>query len=337
MTIIIVVSSEQVYSKEFIMSTVFVMKKCIVLLASFYLTVLFCMTVYAEPLKILTVNVRLSTAKDGKDAWAVRRDALADVIRKVPYDFIGGQEVVINPKDEVNQFQFLSAKLPEYRAIYRSREKSEESGEGTPVFYRKDRWETDEKDNGVYWLSDTPNVPGSITWKGQSNCPRVVTGGLFYEKGGDGKRTGKSVYVYSTHFDHVGEIARQKAADFILQRINTRKDKSVPVILMGDFNAGEDSPTIRFLKGETVELDGQTKTPPMALIDSFRAVHPDEKDVATFQGFKEHNPKNTKIDYIFSTKELKATSAEIIRCKTPEGRFPTDHYPVSTVLEFAAP
>jgi len=312
------------------------MKNCIVLFA-FCSAVFFCLSVSAEPLKILTVNVRLSTANDGKDAWAIRRDALADLIRKVPYDFIGGQEVIINPKDEVNQYKFLSEKLPEYGVIYRSREKSEEAGEGTPVFYRKDRWEMDEKDNGIYWLSDTPDVPGSITWKGQSKCPRVVTGGLFYEKSRDGNRTGKSVYIYSTHFDHIGEIARQKAADFILQRINARKDKTVPVILMGDFNAAENSPTIRFLKGETVELDGQTKTPPMALVDSFRAVHPDEKDAATFQGFKEHNPKGAKIDYIFITPELKATAAEIIRDKTPEGRFPSDHYPVSAVLELVNP
>lgn len=310
------------------------MKHRIIFFTSFCFAVLFCLTAFAEPLKVLSVNVRLSTVNDGDNAWAIRRDALADLIRKIPYDFIGGQEVIIHPNDEVNQLKFLSEKLPEYGVIFRSREKIEERGEGTPLFYRKDRWEMDEKDNGTYWLSDTPDVPGSITWKGQSTCPRVVSGGLFYEKDKDGKRTGKSVYVFSTHFDHVGEIARQKAADFILQRINARKDKSVPVILIGDFNAGENSPTIRFLKGETVELDGQVKTPPMALIDSFRTVHPDAEDVSTFQSFKEHNPKGAKIDYIFFTPELKATAAEIIRDKTPAGRFPTDHYPINAVLEW---
>lgn len=288
----------------------------------------------AEPIEVLSINVRLSTAKDGEDAWPKRRDAMMDVVRSRPYDFIGGQEVVVHPEDEFNQFQFMSEKLPEYGSVFRSREKDEKKGEGTPVFYRKDRWEPDADDQGVYWLSDTPDVPGSITWKGQSPCPRVVTGALFHELGKDGKRTGKSVYFHSTHFDHVGEIARQKAADLILRRIAERKDETIPVILVGDFNTGENSPTIRFLKGETVELDGEEKTPPMGLLDTLRVVQPDATDVGTFQAFREHNPKAGKIDYIFVTPELKTTDAEIIRTKTPSGRFPTDHYPIRATIAF---
>ncbi|MDR0870668.1 MAG: endonuclease/exonuclease/phosphatase family protein [Planctomycetaceae bacterium] len=286
----------------------------------------------AEPIEVLSINVRLSVAKDGEDAWAKRRDAMIDVVKARNYDFIGGQEVITNPNDDVNQYKFMSEKLPNYGVLYRSREKTEGSGEGTPVFYRKDRWELDEKDRGIYWLSDTPDVPGSITWKGQSTCPRVVTGGLFHEKDKDGGKTGFCVYFYSTHFDHVGEIARQKAANMILNKIAERKNPANPAILVGDFNAGEKSPTIRFLKGETVELDGEEKKPPFALLDSYRVVHPNAEDVATFQGFKEHNPKNDKIDYIFITSNLKAVDAEIIHTKTPAGRFPSDHYPIRAVL-----
>lgn len=288
----------------------------------------------SEPIEVLTINVRLSTANDGDDAWPKRRDFMMDVVRDRNYDFIGGQEVVINPNDEVNQYKFMSEKLPEYGSLFLSREKTADKGEGTPVFYRKDRWEPDADDQGTYWLSDTPDVPGSITWAGQSQCPRVVTGALFHEKGKDGKRTGKSLYFYSTHFDHIGEIARQKAANMILDRIKSRKNPDIPAILVGDFNAGEKSPTIRFLKGETVVLDGEEKTPPMALLDSFRIVHPDMEDVATFQGFKPHNPKNGKIDYIFVTPNLKATEAEIIRTTNDAGRFPTDHYPVRAIMAF---
>lgn len=295
----------------------------------------------SEPIRVLSINVRLSTGKDGEDVWANRRDFMMEVVKEVPYDFIGGQEVVIAPEDEINQYKFMQGYLPEYDSVFRSREKNETWGEGTPVFYRKDRWEPDGDEMGVYWLSDTPNVPGSVTWKGQSQCPRIVTGGLFHEKEGDGRKTGKSVYFYSTHFDHVGEIARQKAANLILEKISQRKDKTIPVILVGDFNAGENSPTIRFLKGETVELDGEQKVPPMALLDSYRLVHPAETKVATFHGFKgdayKYNNVNqvgAKIDYVFATSDLKASSAEIIRTKNEQGRYPSDHYPVSAVLEF---
>lgn len=295
----------------------------------------------SEPIQVLSINVRLSTGKDGEDVWANRQDFMMDVVKSIPYDFIGGQEVVIAPEDKINQYKFMQDRLPGYGSVFRSREKSEAWGEGTPVFYRKDRWEPDADEMGVYWLSDTPNVPGSVTWKGQSQCPRVVTGGLFHEKEKDGKRTGKSVYFYSTHFDHVGEIARQKAANLILEKIAQRKDKTIPVILVGDFNAGENSPTIRFLKGETVELDGETKTPPIAMTDSFRQVHPTESKVATFHGFKgeayQYNNVNevgAKIDYIFVTPDLKSISAEIIRTKNERNRYPSDHYPIRSVVGF---
>lgn len=302
-------------------------------MTAFFLLLSFSFAAATEPLEVLSINVRLSTANDGENAWAKRRDAMMEVVKARNYDFIGGQEVIVNPNDEVNQYKFMSEKLPEYGVLYRSREKTEERGEGTPVFYRKDRWTMDGEDHGIYWLSDTPDVPGSITWKGQSTCPRVVTGGLFHEINKNGERTGFSVYFYSTHFDHVGEIARQKAANMILHKIAERKNPAIPVILVGDFNAGEKSPTIRFLKGETVTLDGEEKKPPMALLDSFRVVHPDALDVASFQGFREHNPKNGKIDYVFTTSNLKAVDAEIVHTKTPTGRFPSDHYPVRAVLK----
>lgn len=306
------------------------MKKLLSFAVLFFLP--FSFAAATEPIEVLSINVRLSTANDGDNAWAKRRDAMMDVVKTRNYDFIGGQEVVIHPNEELNQNAFMSKHLPNYGVLCRSREKSETLGESTPVFYRKDRWELDDKDNGIYWLSDTPDVPGSVTWKGQSSCPRIVTGGLFHEKNKDGKRTGFSVYFYSTHFDHVGEIARQKAADMILHKIAERKNAAIPAILVGDFNANETSPTIRFLKGETVVLDGEEKKPPFALLDSFRVVHPDEADVATYQAFKPHNPKNGKIDYIFTTSNLKAADAEIIRTKTPTGHFPSDHYPIRAVL-----
>ena len=295
----------------------------------------------AEPVEILSINVRLSTADDGKDAWPLRKERMMSVVKDRNYDFIGGQEVCTNPNDEYNQVKYMAEHLPEYGYLYLCREKNPEKGEGTPVFYRKDRWEPDADDQGTYWLSDTPDVPGSVTWEGQSTCPRVVTGALFHELDADGKRTGKAMYVYSTHFDHVGEIPRQKAAAMIFDRFEHRENKDVPMVLMGDFNCGEKSAAIRFIKGETVELGGEKKTPTMKMLDSFRVVHPDEKSVATFNGFRGPrfdgngvNEVGEKIDYIFVTPNLKAVDAEIIRTND-DGRYPSDHYPIRAVVEFA--
>jgi endonuclease/exonuclease/phosphatase family metal-dependent hydrolase len=302
---------------------------------SFVLFFLFLPFVSAtEPLNVLTINVRCGAANDGEDHWTKRRDAMVQEIKKINYDFIGGQEVLQHPNKEFNQYEFLCKNLPAYGSVYRPRNESGKNTEGTPVFYRKDRWQPDKEQQETYWLSDIPNIPGSITWEGQSNCPRVVTGGLFHEIDKDGKLTGKSVYFYSTHFDHVGEISRQKAARLILQRIAERKNPGAPVIVVGDLNTGENSPTIRFLKGEAAKIDKQEIKPPLALQDTFRAVYPNEKNVGTYNAFKKGKQGGAKIDFILTTPDLKTMDAEIIRSETPEGRNLSDHYPVRAVLTF---
>ena len=289
----------------------------------------------AEPITVLSTNVRLGDAKDGENHWDHRKDFLLEIIKKGNYDFIGGQEVLTTPDLRYNQIMYFFENLPNYGILFHNREKEGTArGEGTPVFYRADRWRLDPEDYDSFWLSDTPNVRGSITWEGQSSCPRVCTGGLFHEIDSGGELTGKTIYVYSTHFDHVGEIPRQKAAAVIFEKIAGRKDKNAPVVLVGDFNCGEDSPAIRFLKGETVVLGGEEKVPPMKLLDTFRVVLPEEKNVTTFNGFRRGElTGGAKIDYIFVTPDLKATDAEIIRTSR-DGKYPSDHFPIRATVEF---
>jgi len=287
-----------------------------------------------EPIAVLSTNVRYGDAPDGENHWDHRKDFLLDTMKEGNYDFIGGQEVLTTPDLRYNQVMFFFENLPNYGILYQNREKEGVArGEGTPVLYRADRWRLDPEDHGSFWLSDTPNIPGSVTWEGQSSCPRVCTGGLFHEIDKNGNLTGKTVYVYSTHFDHVGEIPRQKAAAVIFEKIAGRKDKNAPVVLIGDLNCGENSPAVRFLKGETVVLGGEEKVPPMKLLDTFRIVHPDEKNVATFNGFRRGEISGDKIDYIFITPDLKATDAEILRTNR-DGKYPSDHFPVRATVSF---
>jgi len=316
------------------------MLKSTCLIAVFLSCFLFVPLFSAEPIEVLSINVRLSTANDGGDSWANRKEFMMSVVKDRNYDFIGGQEVVIHPNDNLNQVKYMSDNLPGYGCLYLCREKNPNQGEGAPVFYRKDRWEPDAADQGTYWLSDTPDVPGSVTWEGQSTCPRVVTGALFHEIDSEGKRPGKSLYVYATHLDHVGELARQKSAALIFDRFEQRENKEIPMILLGDFNCGERSPVVRFVKGETVELGGESKTPTMKMLDTFRVVLPEEKNVVTFNSFRaprldgNGNMIGEKIDYIFVTPHLKTTDAEIIRTNK-DGRYPTDHFPIRATVEFA--
>jgi endonuclease/exonuclease/phosphatase family metal-dependent hydrolase len=291
----------------------------------------------ATPVRVLTFNIRLSLANDGENAWAKRKAFLADVITTFPdgngpYDFVGTQETVLHPDPALNQRDYLADNLPGYAHTGISREKNKNRGEGMILFWKTARWRLDAADNGTFWLSATPDVPGSKAK--DAACPRSVTYGLFHEIKTDGTDTGRRVYVYNTHFDHVGESARQHGAKILLERIASRKNKAAPVVVMGDLNSPETSATVRYLQGEKSEFDGTLQTPVLALTDTFRAANPDAKEVGTFNSFKKRG--KTKIDYIFITAPLKTLSSKII-LTTRNGRFPSDHFPVEAILEFQPP
>ena len=303
-----------------------------------------------DPIRVLTFNLRLSTAaNDAKNnnGWMHRREAVANIIAKFPdgngpYDFVGTQETVIHPNANLNQRDFIASRLPGHGVIGRSREADAERGEGMVLYWKKDRWRLDPKDNGTFWLSATPSVPGSKAEGAQ--CARTAVFGLFYELDAGGAPTGRKVYVYDTHLDHVGEIARQRGAKALLEHAAARKDKSAPVILMGDFNCAPDSPSVRYLLGEKVELDGALVKPPMALVDTFAAAKngsgngkgkgkgkgKGEGGMGTFNGFKAAG--GTRIDFILVSPELRSISSKIIRTLRDDGGFPSDHFPVEAVV-----
>ena len=252
---------------------------------------------------------------------------MTDLIAAGNYDFVGTQETIMHSNPELNQVTYIASKLPDYGVLGRSREQNPEVGEAMMIFYKKNRWKIDETDQETFWLSDTPNIAGSKT-DPKAGCPRSVTVALFHEIK-NGEPTGRKIYFYNTHYDHMSEEARQRGAKLLMARIAERKNKDVPVIVTGDLNCGEKSPAIRFMQGEPMKLDGEEWTALYKLVDTFRAVNPDATDVGTFNGFKA--PSKEKIDYIFVSPDLKTLSTEIIRTQR-ENRYPTDHFPINAVI-----
>ena len=67
------------------------------------------------------------------------------------------------------------------------------------------------------------------------------------------------------------------------------------------------------------------------LVDTFRQFHPDKgKAEGTFNGFRGRK-EGPRIDWILASRSLTCTSAEIDRT-SENGRYPSDHFPVSAVL-----
>ncbi|MDR2675221.1 MAG: endonuclease/exonuclease/phosphatase family protein [Opitutaceae bacterium] len=288
----------------------------------------------AAPVRVLTFNILASQPSWEKNAkcelWAVRRPIVLEVMRDrsggAPYDFIGTQETSVHPDAALHQVNQLAADLPEYDSLYAacSGEKNgkthKEFSLSNMIFWRKDRWKIDRADRGTFWLSDTPETPGSNQWApAGKGGKRNVTYGLFHEIAG-GRRTGRKVYFFNTHLNvHVPD-ARARSAFLIMERIQRRWTQSAPVILTGDFNSRRDSIVYKYLTGNIIDFDNERRTPPQALAEAFAAANPD-------------TAKKPGIDFIFSTAGLRARSATVID-KRRDGARASDHNAVDALLEW---
>src|SRR5688500_12608548 len=106
-------------------------------------------------LRAMSFNVRLPVEPDGPNPREARRALAAKTIRDADPDVIGTQEL------HKPQGDYLVSQLPDYAWFGTSR-RGDHSDEHMGVFYRRDRLRVLE--SGDFWLSDTPEVPGSISW-----------------------------------------------------------------------------------------------------------------------------------------------------------------------------
>jgi endonuclease/exonuclease/phosphatase family metal-dependent hydrolase len=270
-------------------------------------------------LVVMSFNIRYGAANDGENNWDKRKDLACDLVRRQAPDLIGLQEALRSQIDDIR------AALPEYGEIGVGRDDGKTAGEYSAILYRRDRFEVNE--SGTFWLSDTPEVPGSITWG--NACTRVCTWARFLPKSSSGP-----FYLFNTHLDHVSQPSREKGIALIVSRMMSRKHAD-RVILTGDFNSGENNPVVRYLTGERqleAAANGLSKNP-WPLVDTFRMLHKDVTDVGTAHGFRGGRSGN-KIDYIFVQPGVAVLKAEILY-DNKDNRYPSDHYPITAAIRFA--
>ena len=264
----------------------------------------------AEPMRVMSFNVRLSAGKDGENAWPKRTELFFATIAAYGPDLIGFQEVLADQHDAI------TARLKDYAFAGVARDDGQRKGEWSNIGFRKARFTL--IDSGTFWLSETPEIPGSKSW--DAALTRICSWVRLRETA-----TGKEFVYANTHFDHVGKIARQEASKVISQRVSAIA-AGIPALLSGDLNINEDNPAYAVFVNPTT---------PGAIrwIDAFRAVHPSRgPEEASFNGFK-GTTKGSRIDFIFHTHHFVATAAAIDRT-SKDGRYPSDHYPVTAVVRW---
>lgn len=263
----------------------------------------------------VSFNIRYGTARDGEHAWLRRREAVLAFIGGCGADFIGLQEALAFQTREVRE-----AVGDRYGILVRTREASDGDGEATPLLYRRDRWRLDPERNGTFWLSETPDVPGSRSW--DSSLPRIATWGRFIELDGSGV-----VWVVNTHFDHRSAAARAGAARLIAERLGNLVPVGEPVVVMGDFNAVPDSAPLKALRSGSGRL-------PRPLLDTWSVRADPDTAPCTFNGWGE-GLAGRRIDYVLAPVGTEVLEASILRERI-EGRPISDHWPVRARMRLPA-
>lgn len=270
----------------------------------------------AQPVRVMSFNVRYGTANDGDNAWPRRRDSLFDTIREFDPDLLGLQEVLAFQRDE------LAAALPGHEMVAAGRDDGREAGEMTPIFYRVARFER--LDDGHLWLSESPDVPGSRGW--DAALPRIASWVRLRDRADP---DGRPVLMLNTHFDHRGTEARQRSAALLRERLQDL-GRDCRVVVAGDFNAPEGSEPYRELFADADERGA-------VFVDTFRVVIPRPGAAeGTFNGFNAAATTGPRIDWIGCSADWEVRLAGIDRT-THAGRPPSDHWPVTAVLRGMRP
>ncbi len=268
---------------------------------------------------IMSFNIRRGTARDGRNHWTFRRHLVQEVLRNHRPDLLGLQEAMDFQIDDIH------AMLPGYRGIGVGSLGGSE-GLHNAIFFDTRRFILVETE--TFWLSDTPDQPGSKSWR--NLLPRTCTWARLVDR-----KSGQAFYFYNTHLDHISPGSRKKSVILLTQRIHARRSPD-PFVLTGDFNARERSAPIEFLKGK-IHLKTRAKgraVNPSPLTDAFRARHPHHRNVVTFHGFRRFLLR-FRLDYIFVPPSVSVRDATIIQFRQKH-RYPSDHFPLMTHVDLPA-
>jgi endonuclease/exonuclease/phosphatase family metal-dependent hydrolase len=262
---------------------------------------------FGQDIKFLTYNLRYDNPNDGNNIWPARRELIADQINFYEPDIFGTQEGL------EGQLKWLDENLPDfdYVGIGRDVENGKPAGEHCAIFYNNKKYKVVE--TKTFWLSENPDVPGKA-W--DAALSRICTYALFKSIKG-----GKEFYVFNTHFDHMGTVAREKSAELILSKIKSINKKNYPFVLMGDFNSTQADAPIKLLSAQLSDSKSICKSKPYG---------PEN----TFNDFQVCKLPDSRIDFIFTGKNNFEVKKYAVLAEVYEMRYPSDHYPVFVSAKF---
>lgn len=302
------------------------LKKYAIILSAIFLLAMICLTVFvfqfskdanviekaehdqsnhSPNLKVMTFNLRTMLVIRDENPWRKRRTVVKELIMEKQPDVIGTQEGIYL------QLRNMKSDLPEYDWIGTGRNGGV-LGEYMAVFYKKERLIPLEHDS--FWLSDTPEKPGSKSWGNRK--PRMVTWVKFLDL-----HTDKEFYFMNTHLDNRSIDARQRSAELIIEKT---KSWDTPILLTGDFNSAVGSDLYQMFQDQGGMND--------AYYDAEERFY---FGLGTFHGFQGLSGARSfsVIDWILYKGDFTVLTGEVIPYRL-EGQYPSDHFPVMVELEW---
>jgi endonuclease/exonuclease/phosphatase family metal-dependent hydrolase len=261
----------------------------------------------SQVLRVATFNLRQQVDGDGINQWINRTDIVNGLIRFHDFDIFGTQETFTSMRDDI-----LNA--GGYSAIGNGRTDGKENGERVSIIYKTDR--LDVLEEGQFWFSETPDLPGSKGW--DAGYIRMCTWGKFRDK-----QSGHEFYFFNAHLDHIGPQSRMESAKVFLSKIKTIAGNA-SFFATGDFNTNDQSPEIQMLVNDGLLNDSRavSEQPPYGTIGTFNGFKPD----------KELKSEN-RIDFIFVSKNIRVKKYGTLN-ERPNGRFYSDHEAVMIEAAF---
>jgi endonuclease/exonuclease/phosphatase family metal-dependent hydrolase len=260
-------------------------------------------------MKILSCNIRFSTMQNdhGVRAWKSRCQPCLKAILRENADIIALQECCND------QFHDLQAALQQDYDSFWMNSFTDERYPENAIFFRRSFGISS---RGGWFLSETPQLPGSKSWG--SECVRFVNYVVLHSQ------EGKRFRIINTHFDHASQIAREKQAALVCEEADAWN--AIPQILTGDLNCDAQNEAIRILFNNSWR-------------DTWIECHPGENAPLSFHAFEGENFKgdpglcgNGKMDYVLVRGPIRTKNAEILRPQ-PGEIYPSDHFFVSADID----
>jgi endonuclease/exonuclease/phosphatase family metal-dependent hydrolase len=162
------------------------------------------------------------------------------------------------------------------------------------------------KNSGDIWLSETPQTPGSCSFK--STFPRLCTWMIATHLVNN-----QDYFIVNTHLDHIWEETRLEQIKVLICEIKKLNLEHLPLVLKGDFN---DSPAGLVRKTILKSLD---------LKDPWTEEQLPEE--TSHHGFIGDQKEGDRIDWILVPLSFAVEGIHLEK-KSFNGVFPSDHYPL---------